>query len=315
MEWYNWLLSVFLFIVIPFSVIVCRLMAIKALGKKGYNKKYFVISLIKNTCFYWLLGAFHLCAIFSVLLWTFIFGGIAMVIIFYNLANAFVRQNERGNTLNKIGLLQDFIVGIILTVYLIYIIPEKIEGLQTIVTAIVAALYGGLLTLVGVAWTINYTTAQKHKEELAKAKPLFTFNYFAETNPKVNNRKVCLVGDAVSPEYIYDSDSTYTITEAYINIENSVQSPFTIKRFYYDGKWHMAEANNVVLPGNQMLVQLLRKDIINHPIMEVEDTFHRKYYYDLFFVSIGLAVTSKFYTLSQIEEISKADVAKRNIDI
>lgn len=315
MEWYNWLLSVFLFIVIPFSVIVCRLMAIKALGKKGYNKKYFIISTIKSTCFYWSLGAFHLCAIFGVLLWTFIFGGIAMVIIFYNLANAFVRQNERGNTLNKIGLLQDFIVGIILTVYLIYIIPEKIEGLQTIVTAIVAALYGGLLTLVGVAWTINYGIKQKHDEELAKAKPLFTFNYFTEINPKVNNRKVCLVGDAFSPEYIYGSDSTYTITEAYINIENSVQSSFTIKRFYYDEKWHMAEANNVVLPGNQMLVQLLRKDIINHPIMEVEDTFHRKYYYDLFFVSIGLAVTSKFYTLSQIEEISKADVAKRNIDI
>lgn len=65
MEWYNWLLSVFLFIVIPCSVIVCRLMAIKAQGKKGCDKKCFVISLIKNTCFYWLLGAFHLCAILA----------------------------------------------------------------------------------------------------------------------------------------------------------------------------------------------------------------------------------------------------------
>lgn len=192
MEWYNWLLSVFLFIVIPCSVIVCRLMAIKAPGKKGCDKKCFVINLIKSTCFYWLLGAFHLCAIFGVLLWTFIFGGLAMVIIFYNLANAFVRQNGGDNALNKIGLLQDFIVGIILTVYLIYIIPKEIEGLQTIVTAIVAAVYGGLLTLVGVAWTIRHDSEARDAQETArynerileekkKYKPIF--NFYNGKNP------------------------------------------------------------------------------------------------------------------------------------
>lgn len=184
MEWYNWLLSVFLFIVIPCSVIVCRLMTIKVQGKKGCDKKCFVINLIKSTCFYWLLGAFHLCAIFGVLLWTFIFGGLAMVTIFYNLANAFIRQNVGDNALNKIGLLQDFIVGIILTVYLIYIIPK--EGLQTIVTAIVAAVYGGLLTLVGVACTIRHDSEARDAQETArynerileekkKYKPIFNF--------------------------------------------------------------------------------------------------------------------------------------------
>lgn len=190
MEWYNWLLSVFLFIVIPCFVIVCRLMAIKAPGKKDCDKKCFVISLIKYTCFYWLLGAFHLCAIFGVLPWTFIFGGLAMVIIFYNLANAFIRQNGEEKSLNKIGLLQDFIVGIILTVYLIYIIPK--EGLQTIVTAIVAAVYGGLLTLVGVAWTIRHDREARDIQETArfnerileekkKYKPIF--NFYNGNNP------------------------------------------------------------------------------------------------------------------------------------
>ena len=45
------------------------------------------------------------------------------------------------------------IVGVALTVYLIYIIPD--ENLQVVVLAIVGALYGGIMTLVGVAWTIK----------------------------------------------------------------------------------------------------------------------------------------------------------------
>jgi hypothetical protein len=69
----------------------------------------------------------------------------------------FLPQKKRGW-----GLLQDFMWGIAITVYLIFMIPG--ESLQTIVLTITAAVYGRLLTLVGVAWTIK-DNAEKLKQE------------------------------------------------------------------------------------------------------------------------------------------------------
>ena len=87
-----------------------------------------------------------------------------MVTIFTNLVYAFISGTKRSKFANGL-LLQDFLVGVALTVYLIYIIPGKtmeINGvvvidnsLREIITTIVSAVYGGLLTLVGVAWTIR----------------------------------------------------------------------------------------------------------------------------------------------------------------
>ena len=175
MAWYNWIISILLFIVVPVSVIFWRKTAAVAIVKGKYDKKKFIIASISQTLFYWFLGAFHLCAIFNVLVWTFIFGGISLIIIFYNLANVFI--NRAGTkTLNKLGLLQDFIVGLIITVYLIYIIPEGSEELQTIVTAIVAAVYGGLLTLTGVAWTIKHNKDILKKESIERIKPFLAID-------------------------------------------------------------------------------------------------------------------------------------------
>ena len=57
----------------------------------------------------------------------------------------------------------DFVLGVGLSIYLIYIIPN--EGLQNIIIPIVSAVYGGLLTLVGVAWTIKKSDSDRKQEE------------------------------------------------------------------------------------------------------------------------------------------------------
>ena len=54
---------------------------------------------------------------------------------------------------------------IAITIYLIFLISN--DALQTIVLSITAAVYGGLLTLVGVAWTIKDTN-EKRKEDLLR---------------------------------------------------------------------------------------------------------------------------------------------------
>ena len=121
----------------------------------------------KYVGFYWLMDLFYM-AIFnyctadeqSQTLWLtlqFVFGGLAMVYIFYNLARAFLSNAQK----HWWGLLQDFLWGIAITVYLIFLIPD--DALQTIVLSITAAVYGGLLTLVGVAWTIK-DNSEKIKE-------------------------------------------------------------------------------------------------------------------------------------------------------
>lgn len=197
---------------------------------------------------------------------------------------------------------------------MIYIIPENTGNLQNIITTIVAALYGGLLTLVGVAWTIKHSDKQKRADELAKAKPLFTYNFICDKNISVHKQKICLVDDDKIPETVKDVRLSQG-TESYIEFENSANSTFTIKRFYFDKGWHTVSANNVVLPNNTLSVQLYRKDIIEHPVMEIEDIYGRKFYYDLKFICLPPLQPVQFCTLGELKEITLQELKARNIAI
>ena len=88
-----------------------------------------------------------------------------MIIIFYNLSDNIIK----GSPCFKIGLVQDFIIGVAMSIYLVYIIPDK--ELQSIVIPILSAVYGGLITMVGVAWTIKKADDDKKAEERKNAKP------------------------------------------------------------------------------------------------------------------------------------------------
>ena len=132
---------------------------------------------LKYVLFYWLIDLFYM-SIFnycqtsgdSQKIWfvlQFIFGGLAMVYIFYNLTRVFLANGEK----DWWGLLQDFIFGIAITIYLIYLMPST-NGLQNVVSTIIAAVYGGLLTLVGVAWTIKSANDDKKKDLILQNKPI-----------------------------------------------------------------------------------------------------------------------------------------------
>ena len=104
---------------------------------------------VKMTALYWLIDGFYISVFTKSLVWQFITGGLCMVIIYVNLGTVVLSSKK----INKFGVIHDLIVGVALTVYLIYIIPD--ETLRVVVLAIVGALYGGIMTLVGVAWTIK----------------------------------------------------------------------------------------------------------------------------------------------------------------
>ena len=147
-------------------------------NEKKYTEDQLKISLKicwRYVGFYWLIDLFYM-AIFnywiadgqSQALWLtlqFVFGGLSIVYIFINLTRAFLSHTKK----YWWGILQDFLWGIAITVYLIFLIPG--ESLQTIVLTITAAVYGGLLTLVGVAWTIKDNSEKIKQERKLSIKP------------------------------------------------------------------------------------------------------------------------------------------------
>ena len=163
--WWQWLIFGLIILAVPYGLYEIKKFAAKRIKpteeqNKIANQRFAILCL-----FYWLCDCFYMTFIINDTTWKFILGGLIMVIIFYNLSKAFIN----GNSPLKFGLVQDFIVGIALTIYLIYIIPN--ESLQQIIIPIVAAVYGGLLTLVGVAWTIRKSDKDRKLEEKNKVKP------------------------------------------------------------------------------------------------------------------------------------------------
>lgn len=143
------------------------------------QKKNLGINIVKYVFLCWLYDLLYMSIFNNWLILEYVFGVLAISIIFYNLTKAFLSEY---NSL-KWMLLFDLIFGVGLSIYLIYILPDV--NLQTIMTSIISALYGGFLTLIGVAWTIRHTNAEKKKDELKAIHPfIYPFNSFNDFDSK-----------------------------------------------------------------------------------------------------------------------------------
>ena len=148
--WY-WYAFVLVAVLAFYATIALAIISWEKSDKGDSAKKKIVILSAKAISYLWLTDLFYMSFIVNSLLLRLIIGIIILTIILASLAVAFLSNSQSPKWL----LIIDFLYGIGLTIYLIYIIPEKYTNLQTIVTAIIAAVYSGLLTLVGVAWTIR----------------------------------------------------------------------------------------------------------------------------------------------------------------
>ena len=310
---WHWFAFGLVFLIIPLGLVCAKTFFINKMNltveqQKKLNQT-FGVGMLKL----WLADFVYMTAFNHWLVPTYILGIIFIIIVFNTLVNAFLGKRNHNSFLN-FCLAADLIIGIALTIYLIYIIPENTGNLQNIITTIVAATYGGLLTLAGVAWTIKHSDKQKRDDELAKAKPLFTFNLICDKNISAHKQKICLIDDNETPEILAEVKLPKG-TESYIEFENSANSIFTIKRVYFDNKWHKVSANNVVLPNNKILVQLYRKNIIEHPVMEIEDIYSRKFYYDLKFICLPPLQPVQFCTLGELKEVTIQELQAKNIAI
>lgn len=310
---YNWYW--FAFVLIALSIpIGCVTVKAWAESKNTYSTeqvKAANVRLGKYIMFYWLLDLFYMACFNQWLVLQFVFGGLAMLIVFYSLTVAFLSEIKT----NKWLLLTDFILGIGLTVYLIYIIPS--DDLRNIIIPIVSAVYGGLLTLVGVAWTIKSNNKdrkadlerienERKEEEIKKSKPIFTFNMLLNPLDNITGIKVCFDDNLVQ----YPCNVT-------AEIENSDQSVFSIEKVYHDDKWWAVEGNKIVLPNKVVIFDFNFSTDVNNLFMEVKDTLGNSYYYEIKvlninFVSLKSGDKNPYkHTIRELKEISLEEIIKR----
>ncbi len=118
------------------------------------------LNIIKSILLYWFIDLFYMSIFNDWLISTFVFGILSIVIIFFNLVNAFLN----GAKILRFLIVLEMIIALIMSGYLIFIIPN--DSLQEIVLQIATALYGGILALVGVAWTIKDTNEKRQNDLL-----------------------------------------------------------------------------------------------------------------------------------------------------
>lgn len=290
-------------------LILIGLAGVEAWGEKRFSytneqKKNASINLLKYWMFYWLCDLFYMACFLDNLICKFVFGCLIMVIVLMNVCFSFVSSNCK-TFFQKIGLLQDFLVGIGLTIYLIYLIPEK--ELQTIILTIVAALYGGLITLVGVAWTIKKSDKDRKEDEIKHEKPYFSFNQQFHEIDLNGSEKACF--PPIEGEYKYKS-------EVLVQLENSDKAPFILKKLYHDEKWFELEGNFTVLPSGKCFLSFYFDSPLDI-VLTVQDTLGNEYYYTLYVLMValvngaGLSSSDRFfYTLREIKEISKDELSR-----
>ncbi len=249
--------------------------------------------------FYLICDLFYMSCFIHSMVCQYIFGGIIMLIILMNVYRTVSFPKER-TILEDFGILQDFLVGVGISIYLIYIIPNA--GVREVTIPIVAAIYGGMITLVGVSLTIRKADRDRKEDELKKARPVFAYNMIRqEPKLRATMQKVC-ISDS--------SEQLMVACDVYVELENSNLSLFEIKRIYHDGTWIKMEGNTTVLPSSKCILNFRFMDNPLSLFLEIEDILGNAYYYQLFVLPLGTQSSNgmTFHTVREIKNISKENM-------
>ncbi len=174
---------------------------------------------------------------------------------------------------------------------------------------LISAIYGGLITLVGVAWTIKKSDKNKRDDEVKRAEPLFSFSML-RSEPDANKyKKLCMSS--------YEVEINSFSCEAFFVLENSNQSAFEMKSIYHDGEKIQLEGNTKMIPASQN-DECLVSFLFNSPediYLEIEDILGNLFYYEVkVLCNFGLLSSNKKY-LHTVREINKIDILTLNEEV
>lgn len=270
----HWIIFSLLIVLIPVGIASFALYFSKKsfLSKKEIKRAY--PKLFNYILFYWLCDLFYMACFNDWLIWKFVFGCLILIAVLYSVTTSFIIPKEKNN-FEKVGLLQDFLVGVGLGIYLIYIIP--IQEVKDIVIPMASAIFGGLLTLVGVAWTIRYTAKDKKEDAVKLNKPLlFIVNPKNVTSPDnvVNtNLDFCPLEDgneskktmkaSFKPFFLKNGDFSYSVLRG-IQIDD-YYSWIEIGQVFEKNTIYKITFNaNFIINKNPKRVYLILEDMLNN---------------------------------------------------
>lgn len=296
--WWKWLIFIIIIIVTPFAVAYVGVCVKRKNKLTKEQEKAIEVNIIKFLLFYWLCDLFYMSFIIDSISCKYIFGGFILLIVLYNLTMSFLSSTKK-DALQRVGLLQDFVVGMGLTIYLIYIIPGKqveINGVVTvddslrdIITTIVAAVYGGLLALIGVAWTIRKgdkdrkedlmrIEKERKEEDRRKYSPVFSV-----VNKNIDMKKCVIIAleDVENiDKIVIQSDDTDNIRLQPMCIENSSKVEFYVYGFLFDDEFYAAPEKFLIKKDYYFVVHFLKalRFARNYEIsLCIEDLIENKY--------------------------------------
>ena len=155
-----WLWTIFAYVAIYVPLFFFSLLTfdIKNNSRTKDEEQKASLNICKYIILYWLLDLLYISIANSWLVATIIFGVLSVITIFFNLGNAFLN----GTKSLRFLIILDLLSGLILSAYLIFIIPN--DSLQNIILTITASVFGGIFTLIGVAWTFKKGDADRQAD-------------------------------------------------------------------------------------------------------------------------------------------------------
>lgn len=242
------------------------------------EKQKISINVVKYILLYWLFDLTYM-GIFNGWVWTtFICGTLAVTFVLYNLALAFFNVVES----LKGWLLLELLFGMGTAIYLIYMIPN--ESLQSIIVTIVAAVFGGLFTLIGVAWTIKKGDIDRKEDERKKNIP-----YMKVVHGIKESSEVCAhiykgldLSNIKELEKV-DGNTVYFITIQDCIMKNISESNIILQGMFFDEKRYdftdpvileKGEVCNIRTTGNHSIVVPNLESMLN---LIVKDTMDNVY--------------------------------------
>ncbi len=157
---WKWVIFAYAFILIPYLFWSLFSYHLKQKEYSQNEKEKIIINMAKYIALFWLVDLLYMAIFNGWLIATFIFGILILILIVFNLSDAFLH----GFSNLRFFMALELVIGSALSGYLIYIIPN--EKIQNIVLTIFAALVGGIFTLLGVAWTIKKADNDRHNDLL-----------------------------------------------------------------------------------------------------------------------------------------------------
>lgn len=230
-------------------------------------------TLSKAMFLYLLADFFYMSHFIDNLVCKFIFGGLMLLLIYSNLGYGFSSPTKK-NGFARFGLIQDFVIGVALTVYLIYLIPDK--DLQSVIIPTVAAVYGGLITLTGVAWTIRWSEKNRENDELKDLRPLVFISSPKTINGDIKPCTTCISDSLNKGDLLVCDKGDGAIHFKEFQLANSDNSYCTFRGILINNeKYHWFDHGKVLDKREHVIISLANyfefKGEINEICLILED--------------------------------------------